>query len=210
MNFLIAVAINLAGMLLIYSLMANALARFHWHGRGTMGVLVTIILAGLFWIVPLFVPTLRNLDPAAYALWFGDWLVSGFSIVILCQSVRWIPRELEDLARLDGCGWFGIYRYVVLPLVRRQLGLIALLIVMATSPLLWVAFAAPTAALPPWLYLLLPMGSEGGPGLARMLLMMVAGSVVMTLPVMLIFLFAKRYLQRTTDAGGTRSVPSTR
>ena len=41
-----------AGMLLIYSLMAFALARFSWHGRGTLPVLVTIIVAGLFWIVP--------------------------------------------------------------------------------------------------------------------------------------------------------------
>ena len=54
------------------------------------------------------------------------------------------------------------------------------------------------------------MGSEDGPRLARMLLMMIAGSIVLTLPVMLIFLFAKRYLQHTTDAGGTGSVPSTR
>ena len=64
MNFLIAVAINLVGMLLIYSLMANALTRFYWHGRGTMGVLGTIIVAGLFWIVPPFVPNLRDLDSA--------------------------------------------------------------------------------------------------------------------------------------------------
>lgn len=209
---LIAVSANLAGMLLIYSLMAHALARFHWDRRGAMGVLVTILVAGLFWIVPLLILDLRNLDAAPYALWFGNWLVSGFSVVILCQGVRWIPPQLEDSARLDGCGWFGTYRHVVLPLVRRELGLIALLTVMATSLLFWVAFTAPggSRVFPPWLHLLLPIEGEHSLGLARTFLTTITGSLVMTLPVMLIFLFAKRYLQHTTDAGGAGSLPSTR
>jgi len=37
-----------------------------------------------------------------------------------------------------------------------------------------------------------------------------AGSIVATLPVIVIFLFAKRYLQQTPDSEGTGSVPSTR
>jgi len=194
-NFLIALAINLVGMLLIYSLMANALTRFYWHGRGPMSVLGTIILAGLFWIVPAFLSNLRDLDSAPYPLWFGNWLSSGFSVVILCQSVRWIPRELEDSARLDGCGWFGLHRHVVLPLVRRELGLIALLTVMATSPVLWPPLTTPLGFLPPWLYSMLPFGSQDGPSLTRFYLT-AAGSVIMTLPVMLIFFLSKRWFPR--------------
>ena len=199
----IAVGTNLVGMLLIYSLMADALARFHWHRRGSMGVAVTILVAGLFWIVPPFILGLRDLHAAPSALWFGNWLVSGFSVVILCQAVRWIPRQLEDSARMDGCGWFGIYQHVVLPLVRRELVLVALLTVMATSLLSWDAFTASgdSRVFPPWLHVLLPMESEHGPGLIRTLLMMMAGSTVMTLPVMLIFLFAKPYLLQPAKLG---------
>lgn len=196
MNSLIAVAINLAGMLLIYSLMANALTRFYWHGRGTMSVLGTIIVAGLFWIAPAFVSDLMNLDSAAYPLWFGNWLVSGFSVVILCLSVRWIPLELEDTARLDGCSWFGTYRHVVLPLVRRELGLIALLVVMATSPVFWPPLTNPWGFLPPWLYPFLPPGSEDSLSSTRFLLMMTAGSAIMTLPVVVIFFLSKSWFPR--------------
>jgi multiple sugar transport system permease protein len=199
-NSLIAVAINLVGMLLIYSLMANAITRFYWHGRGTMGVLGTIIVAGLFWILFPFVPGLRSLDFAPYPLWFGNWLVSGSSVIILCQSARWIPRELEDSARLDGCGWFGIYRHVVLPFVGRGLCLITLLTVMATSPVFWPPIVTPSDLLPPWLYPLLPTESEGLSSI-RSLLVMTTGSVVMSLLVMVIFFLSKRWFPRPAKVG---------
>jgi multiple sugar transport system permease protein len=195
-NSLIALAMNLVGMLLIYSLMASALTRFYWRGRGTMSVFGTIIAAGLFWILPAFLSNLRDLDYAPYPLWFGNWLASGFSVVILCQSVRWIPRGLEDSARLDGCGWFGVYRQIVLPLVRRELGLIVLLTVMATSPVFWPPLTIPLGFLPPWLHLLLPFKGEHGLSTSTVYLMMTAGSVVMTLPVILIFFLSKRWFPR--------------
>jgi multiple sugar transport system permease protein len=203
MNYLVAGAINLVGMLVIYSLMANALTRFYWHGRGTMTVLGTIILAGLFWIVPSLALALGDLPVPARALWFGNWLVSGFSVGILCQSVRLIPLELGDSARLDGCGWLGTYRHIVLPLVRRELGLIALLTLMATSILFWAAaFTTPeTQAAPPWLHLLLPTGGEHRPGLTRTLLTMTGGSLVLTLPVLVIFFLAKSWFPRLAKLG---------
>lgn len=202
---LIAVSANLVAMVVVYSLMAERLVRFYWHGRGAIGVTATILVAGLFWVVPPFSLALGDLSAPSVALWFGNWLISGCSVVILCQRVRWIPRELEDCARMDGLGWFGTYRRIVLPLVRCELALIALLTVMATSLLFWVAFTEPALRkdFPPWLYLLLPTRVEHGPSLAVTWLATIIGSVVMTLPVMLIFFFAKRYLQPTTPAGGT-------
>ena len=195
-NSLIAVAINLVGMLLIYSLIANAITRFYWHGRGTMSVLGMIIVAGLFWIVPAFLTNLRDLDSAPYPLWFGNWLASGVSVVILCQSVRWIPRELEDSARLDGCGWLDIYSHVVLPLVRPELGLLALLTVMATSPVFWPPLTTEAGFLPPWVYPFLPIGSS-----TRFYLMVTVGSIIMTLPVMLIFFLSKRWFPSPAKLG---------
>jgi multiple sugar transport system permease protein len=70
-------------------------------------------------------------------------LVSAFVIILFCQTVKRIPRQLEDSARLDGCGLFGIYRRIVLPLVRRELGFITLLIVMATALPFWENLTAP-------------------------------------------------------------------
>ena len=215
MNLLIALAVNLAGMLMIYSLMAFALLRLSWHGRGIIPVLALITIAGFFWSAPaILVRYGESAGVVPYSLWCGNWLASGFCIVILCQRVRWIPRQLEDSARLDGCGWFGTYYHIVLPLVRRELGIIAFLTLMGTSVLCWTALSMPGGPhefLPPWFSWLSPTGIDGesAPSLGRIIGEMIAGSVVATLPIILLFLFAKRYLQHTTDAGGTRSVPST-
>jgi ABC-type glycerol-3-phosphate transport system permease component len=211
MNLLIALAVNLAGMLVIYSLMAFALVRLSWHRHGMIAVLVAIVTAGQFWIVPtLLVRHSSGAGLASYSLSFCDWLISGFSVIVLCQTVRWIPRQLEDSARLDGCSWFGTYWHVLLPLVRRELGLIVFLTLMGTSILLLTPLVVFDGGfITQWLVFLLPVWREGGLGLARTIGLMMGASLVATLPVIVVFLFAKRYLQHATDARGTGSVPST-
>ena len=216
MSYLIALTLNLAGMLLIYSLMAFGLVRLSWRGRGIIPVLLVIIIAGLSWSAPSILALdldAKSANALSYSLWFGNWLVSGFGVVILCQTVKGIPRQLEDSARLDGCGWFGIYWHIVLPLVKRELGLIAFLTAMGTAALCWSALSLPGGPhqlFPPWFAWLSPLSLEGesSASLIRFIGEIIAGSIVAPLPVMLIFLCAKRYLP--ADVGGTDSVPSTR
>ena len=199
MNFLIAFTINLAGMLSIYSLMAFALARLRWRRRGVIAVLITLVVAGQFWIVPtLFVRNSNYTAPASYAFAFCNWLISGFSLIVLGQVVRLIPRQLEDCARLDGCGWFGTYWHVLLPFVRRELCLIVFLTLLGT--LLLVA-VPPIRTFDPglfatwleWSLSLLPLewlGPISGPGL------MMAFSLVATLPMIVVFVFSNGTLWR--------------
>lgn len=196
MNCLIALTVNLAGMLLIYSLMALSLVRLSWHRRGAIAVLVAIVIAGQFWIVPtLLFHHLSGAALASCSLSFCNWLISGFSVIILCQAVKWIPRQLGDSARLDGCGWFGTYWHVLLPLVRRELWLIGFLTLLGTS----VFFLAPLAVsdegfITYWLMWLLPAWG-GGLALTRSIGLMMGASLIATLPLMWVFFFAKRYLE---------------
>lgn len=137
----IVVMINLIGMTAISSLLALFLARLHWRGHGAIPALATIVLAQFFWILPTFIgyKCMTDLnDPltpigASDSIFVGNCLVSAFSIILLCEIVRSIPAELADSARLDGCGWFGTYRRIVLPFVKIHLLLIGLLLVMATA-----------------------------------------------------------------------------
>jgi multiple sugar transport system permease protein len=183
MNFLIALSVNLAGMLLIYSLLAYALARFSWHRRGMVAVLAAIVVAGQFWIVPTLLqrrlgdsPLLSDFALVSHSLAFCNWLISGFSVVVLCHAVRWIPRQLEDSARLDGCGWFGIYWHVLLPFVRRELSLIGFLTALGTSVLLVGLLALRDAS-----------GFSVGLGLNQM----IGASLAATLSIIVVFLFAR-------------------
>lgn len=50
----------------------------------------------------------------------------AFFIFLMVQFIRTLPRELDDAARLDGCGHFGIFGRVVIPLAIPALGTVAL------------------------------------------------------------------------------------
>lgn len=188
MNFLIALSVNVAGMLLIYSLLAYALARLNWHRGGMVAVLTAIVVAGQFWIVPtLLVRSLGDSALVSHSLSFCNWLISGFSVIVLCQAVRWIPRQLEDSARLDGCGWLGIYWHVLLPFVRRELSLIVFLTMLGTSILLVG---------------LLALRNESGVSLALSLGLLIAASLVATLSVIVVFLLVKGPLLKGREPAG--------
>ena len=131
---LIAVAANLVGMIVIFSLMSQAIARLAWRRRGAFAVIALIVLAQLFWIAPaLWIVEARAPGHAgSYALWFGNWVACGFSLVVLWKSAAQIPAALHDTAQTDGLGSFAIWRHVVLPFIGRDLLVIAIFTVMAT------------------------------------------------------------------------------
>ena len=190
--WLIAVSVNLGGMLVIYSFMAFCLARLRWHTRGVPAVLVTIIVAGLFWIAPTMIGFGYSIfgTSAAYSLCFGNWLVSAFALVLFCRTAQGIPRQLEDSARLDGCGWFGTYWHAVLPLVRRELGLLAFLLVMATALPFWANLTGPGGTDLRPVFEFVPYGSST---------IMLAVSVITSLPVIAIFFAAQHGTPQTEE-----------
>ena len=100
---------------------AVAIARFHFRFRTTMLVLILVVqmLPAEALVIPLFLQMkdLRMLNSlaglvlvyVAFSLPFAIWNLRGF--------VAAVPRELEEAAYLDGCGWWQMFRYVLLPLV---------------------------------------------------------------------------------------------
>jgi multiple sugar transport system permease protein len=184
---LIAVAANLVGVLLIYALMAQVFARCVWRDRGIFAVIALIVISQLFWMGPaLLIVVPRDPEGASsYALWFGNWIVSAFGIVIFSQGTKGIPRSLEDSARMDGLGAFGVWRQAVFPFVRRELGLLALFTVMATLLPFWAFINQPDTANVIVLYQRVSSPAER-------IGMMIACSLVGALPLIAIFFIAKR------------------
>jgi putative chitobiose transport system permease protein len=183
---LLSVAANLAGILIIYAVMAYALARMALRGRGIFGVIATIILAQLFWIAPAWLigwtRDPNNVYP--YALWFGNWLVSAFALVLLWRTAKRIPRALDDSARLDGLGAFGIWRHIVFPFVSRDLLFIAIFTVMATLLPAWSFVTLPDAGNSIVLY-------QRAMSPTQRILSMTAGSLIGVLPLIAIFFLSQ-------------------
>lgn len=191
---LISVAANVAGMLVIYSVMAQWIVRLAWRGRGILGVIAMIVVAQLFWIAPaLLIVGARDPDNAnVYALWFGNWLVSAFTVVLLWRTATRIPRQLEDSARLDGLGGFGTWRHAVFSFVKGDLVLAVILTVMATLLPFWGFVTEPNAGNSIVIYqrLLSPSGR---------IAMMAGTSLLGALPVIAIFFLGRAGLRLRRD-----------
>jgi ABC-type glycerol-3-phosphate transport system permease component len=186
---LIAVGVNLAGMLLIYSAMSFGFARLVWLRRGSVPLLGLIVVAQLFWIAPaLWIVEGQGVTrTGSYALWFGNWLVCGFGIVLLLKSAARIPVALNDAARSDGLGGMATWRHTILPFVRPDLVVLALLTVMATLLPFWGVINQPEASNAVTLF-------ERGATSSQHLIAMFASSLLGVVPLAAIFLAARKTL----------------
>ena len=184
---LVAIAANLVGMLAIYAVLSHVLAQFVWRRRGLFPAIALIVLAQLFWIAPaLGIVEAQGGDRAgSYALWFGNWLVSGFSLVLFLKSAALIPVALNDAAQMDGLGALGSWRHAVLPFVRRDLIILALLTMMATLLPFWGVINQPKAGEVITLF-------ERSSTFAEHLVAMIAASLAGVIPIVVIFLAARK------------------
>ena len=184
---LIAVAGNLAGMLVIYSLLSHAVAKTAGRRGGIFAVIALVLVAQLFWIVPaLWIVEAQGADhTGSYALWLGNWLVCGFALVVLWKSATGIPVALADSARVDGLGGLAAWRHTVFPFVARDLGLIGVFTVMATLLPFWGVMNLPNAGNVITIF-------ERSSTFTEHLGKMVAGSIVGALPLIAIFFAVKR------------------
>ncbi len=122
-NTLIVVFGTLIVQLITVTLAAYAFARLEFPFKTTLFYLFLLQLM----IVPpaLIVPNLKTI----VSLGMGDTLVavmapyfaSAFGVFLLRQTFKSIPKDFEDAAVIDGCNWFQVLRYVLLPLARPAL-----------------------------------------------------------------------------------------
>jgi len=110
----------LAAQLVLVTLAAYAFARFEFRGRNVLFALVLVQLM----VMPdvLIVENYRTMT----ALGLKDtllaiglpYMASAFGIFLLRQTFKTVPRELEEAARVEGCGPLEILWKVYVPLAR--------------------------------------------------------------------------------------------
>ena len=184
------------------SLVAYAFARITWPGRDILFVVVlaTMMIPPQVMMIPHFliwksVGAYDTLTP----LWLGAAFGNAFFIFLMRQFMKSIPRDLEDAARIDGCGFLRIYWHIILPLVKPSLAAIAIFTFMGT----WNNFMGPLIYISDQRLYPLAFGLyafsvqvQSNPALTM------AGSLLMTVPVIVIFFFAQRYfIQGVTLTG---------
>jgi multiple sugar transport system permease protein len=183
----------LVGELLSSSLVAYGFARLRFPGRDFlfMVCLSTLLIPFVVLLIPLFIlfRTLHWIDtflPLIVPGWFGV----PFFIFLLRQYFMSLPLELDDAARIDGAGVFRIWWSVSLPLIKPALAAAGIFSFISH----WNDFLGPLIFLNTEDKFTVALGVNMffGEYQVHMDLVM-AYSVMVTLPVVLVFFVFQRY-----------------
>jgi multiple sugar transport system permease protein len=203
-----------AGSLTVLQVLFNSLAAYAFAKRKFPGrnfifllFLATMMIPGTVTIIPFYlilkhIPLFggNNLYGIGGHGWLDSYwgmivprIVSPFSIFLIRQYMRQIPDELLDAARIDGASELTIYWKIMMPLSKPVLAATAIF----AFQYFWDEFYYPLIVISsPQLYTL-PLGLAlfSIPNRSLWPLIM-AGSVLATLPVLIVFLMFQRYFIR--------------
>lgn len=189
--------------LLFNSMAGYAFAKLRFPGRDRLFglLLAAMVIPAQVSMLPLFL-LLKNLG-LVNTYWgvIVPGMASILGIFLMRQYALSIPEELLDAARVDGASEFRIFRTVVLPLCRPVLVTLALFTFLNT----WNDFMWPLIVLTDDSRYTLPvaLANLSGEHVLDTELMM-AGAVLTTLPVLLLFLFLQRHYIAGITLGGVK------
>lgn len=201
---LVSAAVTVFGVALA-STAAYAFSRFRFLGRasGLYAFLLTQLFPATMLMLPLYVlmKELRLLDTftglvMAYtttALPFCVWTLRGYYDTI--------PVEMEQAAMVDGCGPWAAFTRVTLPLAAPALAITALFSFMAA----WSEFLVARILITRFDRYTLPLGLESLAGTFQTeWANYAAGSLMVCVPVMILFVALNRYLVEGLSLGGVK------
>ncbi|GEB46428.1 carbohydrate ABC transporter membrane protein 2 (CUT1 family) [Microbacterium sp. AG157] len=192
-NSIVVALFTVAGNLVFCSMVGYALAKMDFPGKKALFVvvMVTLMVPGVVTFVPLFVmvSSLGLVD--SYAALILPFVTTPLGVFLMRQFMLGIPDPLLEAARIDGAGELRIFARIVMPLCGPPLATLGILTFLASwNNFLWPLVAAQTEAkytLPVALSLYSTGQSATDYGL------LLAGSVLVIAPIILLFVFLQRY-----------------
>jgi pectin-derived oligosaccharide transport system permease protein len=143
LNSLVISSLCIVGNILSCSLAAYAFARLEFPFKRVLFafVLATLLLPYQATLVPQYVlfnhfAWINTILPLVVPKYLAT---DAFFVFLMVQFIRTLPRELEDAAKLDGCGHLGIFARIVIPLTIPAIGTTALFTFIRT----WDDFLGP-------------------------------------------------------------------
>jgi len=192
------------GQVLTSATAAYAFARLRFPGRDRvfLAFLSVLIMPAVVLLVPRFliIDAMGWVD--TYAGLISTELVSVWGIFFLRQCFLSLPRDLEDAARLDGAGEWTIFWHVILPLAKPALATLALL----TFVDQWKNFLWPLVTTRSLEMQVMEVGLARFHGLyPSNWPYQLAVAVTATLPLLIVFIAAQRYVSRGVPLAASRS-----
>ncbi len=119
-NTVLLVTMVLGAQLVLVTLAAYAFARFAFPGRGILFALVLVqlmVMPDVLIVENYRTMTLLGLRDTIVAIGL-PYMASAFGIFLLRQTFKTVPRELDEAARVEGCGPLAVLWKVYVPLAR--------------------------------------------------------------------------------------------
>lgn len=203
LNSLIVAGASTALTLLVCSLAGYAFARREFPGKNTMFVLI---------ISTMMVPSIVSLIPSYLIVdklgWSNSYLglivptvASAFGVFLMRQFIQVLPKELEESAKLDGCGDYGIFFRIIFPIIGPSLGVLAIFHFVGNwGSLIWPLIITTDAKMQT-----LPVGIAGmktyGSNTSGEIM---AATFLSFLPLFIVFLFAREKFIEGVTAGAVK------
>jgi multiple sugar transport system permease protein len=203
LNSLAAGVLQTVLILVTASMGAYALARLDFPGKKIVfgAIVLTLFVPPVIFLIPnyLIVQNLGWLD-SIWAITVPG-AAGAFGIFFLRQFFVGLPVEIEEAARLDGAGDIRIFAQIILPLSRPAIATLAVLSFLANwNDFLWPVYV-----------LLSPENQTLQPGLAVLqgaysthFAIVMAGAVIASVPVMILFTLAQRHIVESVAASGLK------
>lgn len=201
-SIFVSVALT-AGQVITSSLAAYAFARLQFPGRDKLffGYLGTMMIPGAVTMIPVFI-LLRFLGWIdTYQAMILPGIFTAYGTFMLRQFFLTLPKELEDAAKIDGCSYLRIFWHIILPLSGPAIATLTTFTFMGSwMSLMWPLIVVNSSSKFP-----LPVGLSYFQGLHNTnweLLM--AATVMMMLPILVVFVFAQRFFVEGIKLSGIK------
>ncbi|MFT4284614.1 MAG: carbohydrate ABC transporter permease [Protaetiibacter sp.] len=205
-NTLIVATIATAINLFFNSLAGYAFARIRFRGREAIfrATLTSLMVPGTVMLVPnMIIVTQLGLYDSLAAL-IVPFAMSVYNIFLMRQTFLGFPRELEEAAAIDGAGVFRVFWTIALPLARPMLVVLGIMTFMWNyNSFLWplVVIQSPeNDTLAKGLGALVSASSTN----AELYPVMLAGAVIVAVPLIVLFLIFQRFIVRGIAAGAVK------
>ncbi len=194
-NSLIVSVTTTVCQLFLSTLAGYAFAKLKFAGRDKIFTLLmaTVMIPGQITMIPvfLFLKKLGFLNSYWGLILPGS--VSIFGIFLIRQFMMTIPDDLIEASRIDGCSEFRIYWNVILPLCKPVLATLGIFTFMGS----WNDFLWPLIVMVGEDRYTLPVALANLNGqYATKFGLLMAGAVVVVIPIIVIFMFAQKYVIR--------------
>lgn len=232
-SLLVAVVVTL-GQVATSACAAYAFARLRFPGRDKLffSYLATMMIPGAVTMIPNFILMRKVTEWLTVAAPFVNWdaprvislfgrtydvgrlvgldsyfalivpaMFSAYGTFMLRQFFMSIPRDLEEAATIDGCGLFRIFTTIILPLSKPALATLTIFTFMGN----WQSFYWPLIMLTQDSMKTLPLGLLSFMGLySTQWTLLMAGSMMMILPMILIFILGQKWFIRGIQLGALK------